>query len=99
MQKLSTAVALALFVPTLTACAPSPEKVCDHMFDLMKKELGEALPMSDDDAKKFKEECVKEATKEKEKIGAIEYKKQATCVMEATKLADLDKCDKEEEKK
>ncbi|MFV8755590.1 hypothetical protein ACNOYE_33995 [Nannocystaceae bacterium ST9] len=99
MKKFSTVLALAVLVPMLSACAPSPEDMCEHVFGIMKKELGDALPMSDDDAKKFKEECVKEATKEKEKIGAMEYKKQATCVMEATKLEELDKCDKKEEEK
>lgn len=97
MKKFSTILAVALLAPMLTACAPSPEDMCEHVFGIMKKELGESFPMSDEDVKKGKEECVKEATKEKEKIGAMEYKKQAKCVMAATKLEELDKCDKKDE--
>lgn len=100
MKKFSTILAVALLAPMLTACAPSPEDMCEHVFGIMKKELGDSFPMSDEDVKKGKEECVKEATKEKEKIGAMEYKKQAKCVMAATKLEELDKCEtKDEEKK
>lgn len=97
MKKFTTVLALALLAPMLSACAPSPEDMCEHVFGIMKKELGDAFTMSDEDLKKAKEECVKEAGKEKEKIGAMEYKKQAKCVMEATKLEELDKCDKKHE--
>ena len=99
MKKFTTVLALALLAPMLSACAPSPEDMCEHVFGIMKKELGDAFTMSDEDLKKAKEECVKEAGKEKEKIGAMEYKKQAKCVMEATKLEELDKCDKQDEEK
>jgi hypothetical protein len=99
MKKIRTVLALAVLVPMLSACGPSPEDVCEHVMGIMKKELGEALPMSDEDTKKFKEECVKEATAEKEKMGAMEYKKQADCIMDAGSFADMEKCEKKEEKK
>jgi hypothetical protein len=99
MKKFRTVLALAVLAPMLAACGPAPEDVCEHVMGIMKKELGEALPMSDDDVKKFKEECVKEMNSEKEKMGAMEFKKQASCVMDASSLADMEKCDKKEEKK
>ena len=48
MKKIRTVLALAVLVPMLSACGPAPEDVCEHMMGIMKKELGEALPMSDD---------------------------------------------------
>ncbi len=99
MKKIRTVLALAVLVPMLSACGPAPEDVCEHMMGIMKKELGEALPMSDDDLKKAKEECVKSATAEKEKMGAMEYKKQASYIMDANSFADMEKCEKKEEKK
>ena len=70
-------------------CGASPEQVCDHMIGLAKKELGEeaakAMP---------KEECVKEAEKEKELKGMMKWREQAGCVMDATSLEAAVKCDK-----
>lgn len=100
MKKICTVLSLALLVPMLSACGPAPEEVCDHVMTVMKKELGEALPMTDEDTKKFKEECVKEMNSEKEKQGAMEFKKQASCVMDANTFAEMEKCEpKKEEKK
>lgn len=70
------------------ACGASPDAVCDHMIDLMKKELGEeaakAMP---------KAECVKEAEKEKEMKGMMKWRTQASCVMDATTLEAATKCE------
>jgi len=100
MKKLSPFLALAALVPMLAACAPKPDEVCDHVIDLLKKELGDkAGEMTEDDLKGIKETCVKDAEKEKELKGALEYNKQAKCVMAASSRADLDKCDGEDEKK
>ncbi|HLT40414.1 MAG TPA: hypothetical protein VK034_29245 [Enhygromyxa sp.] len=100
MKKFRTLVALAALAPVLTACGPAPEAVCDHVIDIMKKEMGElfnALP--EEERNKMRDECIAEAKKEKEMKGAVEYKKQATCIMDAGSLADLEKCDSGEEKK
>lgn len=97
MKKLSTLLALAIFTPMLTACAPAPDKVCQHVIDLMKQELGEQVDaMSEEEITKIKDTCVKEAEKEKEMKGAMEYNKQAKCVMAASSLADLAKCEETE---
>jgi hypothetical protein len=102
MKKLSTLLALAVFAPLLVACAPAPDEVCQHVIDLMKKELGDQVDaMSEEEITKIKDNCVKEAEKEKEMKGAMEYNKQAKCVMAAGSLADLAKCeeaDKEDKK-
>ncbi|HET6584095.1 MAG TPA: hypothetical protein VFG69_11615 [Nannocystaceae bacterium] len=89
MKKLAQIV-LAGSVGILSlGCGASPEAVCDHMIDLMKKELGEeaakAVP---------REECVKEAEHDKEMGGMMKWRTQANCVMDAQKLDDAMKCDK-----
>lgn len=101
MKKLNKFLVLAALAPMLAACAPSNEDVCGHVMEIMKKEMGDAATKpSDEDTKKFMEKCVKDLDKEKEKVGAAEYKKQAKCVMAAEKMEDMMKCEpKEEEKK
>jgi hypothetical protein len=97
--RLATVLALAVFAPMLAGCGPAPADVCDHVIDLMKKELGEqADAMSEEEIGKIKEKCVKEGEKEKELNGALEYNKQAKCVMAATSLEDLAKCDEKDKK-
>lgn len=99
MKKLHTFLAIAVLAPMLSACAPSNEDVCQHVMDIMKKEMGDAATQpSEEDTKKFMEKCVKDLDKEKEKIGAAEYKKQAKCVMAAEKMEDMMKCEPEEKK-
>lgn len=91
MKKLHTLFLVALVAPVLTACGPSPDAVCDHLAELMKKELGDAA------AEAFeKDECVESAKKEKEMKGMVEYNKQAKCAMKAESLEDLGKCDSAE---
>lgn len=99
MKKFRTILALAVFAPMLAACGPAPADVCDHVIDLMKKELGEQVDaMPEEEITKIKDNCVKEAEKEKEMKGALEYNKQAKCVMAATSLEDLAKCEESEKK-
>lgn len=72
----------------LPACGPSPDAVCDHTIELIKKELG-------DEAGEFikKDECVEEMNRHKEMKGAIKWKEEAGCVMKAESMEDLEKCD------
>lgn len=101
MKKLHKFLAIAALTPMLAACAPSNEDVCAHVMDIMKKEMGggdAAAQPSEDDVKKFTEKCVKDLDKEKEKLGAAEFKKQAKCVMAAEKMEDMMKCEPEEKK-
>ncbi|PRP90474.1 hypothetical protein ENSA5_64930 [Enhygromyxa salina] len=96
MKKFQKLLALAALTPFLAACTPSNEDVCNHVMDIMKKEMGDAegaKEPSEEDIKKYTEKCVKDLEKEKEKIGADAYKKQVKCVMDATKMDDLMKCD------
>lgn len=77
-------------------CTPSPEKVCAKVLELaeadMKDKKDDEKKFMEAMMKAFKEDCVKEATKEKEKDGDA-YKKTATCVMDAKKLDEAMKCD------
>lgn len=96
MNKLRTVLALAVLVPMLAACAPAPEKVCDHVMDLMKTKLGDEVDaMSDEQIEKIKTTCVDDAKKDKEK-NPKDYKNRAKCVMKAASLDDLRDCEKQE---
>ena len=100
MKKLHKFLAIAAFAPMLAACAPSNEDVCGHVMDIMKKEMGDAAEKpSDEDTKKFMEKCVKDIDKEKEKVGAAEFKTQAKCIMASEKMEDMMKCEKKDDKK
>jgi hypothetical protein len=102
MKKLHKFLALAALTPFLAACTPSNEDVCGHLIDLMKKEMGDAegAPKpSDEDMKKYTDECVADMEKEKEKLGADKFKEQAKCIMAADKMEALAKCEKKDEEK
>jgi hypothetical protein len=96
MHKLRTVLAVAVLAPLLAACAPSPEDVCDHVVDLMKKGLGdEADALSDEQVEKIRTGCVEDAQKDKKK-SPKDYARRAKCVMAAGSLDDLRECDKAE---
>ena len=100
MKKFHKFLALAALTPFLAACTPSNEDVCNHVMDIMKKEMGDAegaKEPSEEELKKFTEKCVKDLDKEKEKLGAAKYKEQVKCVMAASDMEGLMKCDKEDE--
>lgn len=97
MKTHPTLLALVVLAPMLAACAPKPDDVCQHVVDLMKKDLGDqADAMSEEQVAKIKETCVTKAEKEKELKGAIEYNKQAKCVMAAESLEGLKVCEENE---
>jgi hypothetical protein len=99
MKTLHKFLALAALTPFLAACTPSNEDVCNHVMDIMKKEVGEvegAKAPSDEDIKKATAECVTDLDKEKEKKGADAYNKQVKCVMAASKMEEMMKCQEEE---
>ncbi|EDM74876.1 hypothetical protein PPSIR1_20129 [Plesiocystis pacifica SIR-1] len=102
MTKLRSFTALAVFalvLPALSGCAPSPEDVCGHVVDLMKKQLGGgADAMPEDKLETIKKDCVKEGEKQK-KSAALEYKKQAKCILEAEEFTELDECYEKKEDK
>jgi hypothetical protein len=104
MKKLQMFLAIAALAPMLAACAPSNEAVCQHLIDLVKKEAGDSADKEADKAdaeaeKKYLEKCAKEMEEEKTKLGDAAFKKQVSCIMDAKKYADLEKCEPEEEKK
>jgi hypothetical protein len=87
MRKLSPILAAAALL-AVTGCGPSPQAVCDHVFQLAEKELGKDAAA----ALGTKEECVKDEERRKEMKGIIKYKEKASCAIAAKTLADLDKC-------
>ncbi|MFI5303059.1 MAG: hypothetical protein ACHREM_33635, partial [Polyangiales bacterium] len=95
MKKLAQAVLLSV-VLVAPACTPSPEKVCAKMAELLEKDDEISKFIKDKD--KFKEDCVKEAAKQKEK-DADKYKSDAKCIMDAKDFKDAGKCVEKSKKK
>jgi hypothetical protein len=96
MNKLRTVLAVAVLAPMLAACAPKPEDVCDHVIDLMKKDLGdEADALSDEQVEKIRTSCVEDAEKDR-KSNPKDYAKRAKCVKAAGSLDDLRECERAE---
>ena len=92
-MKLAATMLSLLFVLTVAAgCSgPTPEKVCDHMIGLMKKDMGDKF--DDKASEAFKKKCVEDGNKEKEKDGA-KFEKMAKCALEQGSFEDLRKnCD------
>ena len=101
MKNLHKFLALAALAPLLTACSPSPEKICAHVMDIAKKSAPEGTEApSEDEMKKATEKCVGDLEKEKKKLGDENYNKMVKCVMAASDMPGVVKCNtKEEEKK
>ena len=74
-----------------TACAPSPDKLCDHVIEVTKKEAGEEAAKLIDKA-----DCVKSAERRKEMKGMIKYNEEAKCAIKAETLEALGACGKAE---
>ncbi len=94
MKTTGNLILVTLFAPFLFACAPSPEALCEHMLGLMKKEIGADLPEAE--TKKMQEECIEDAErlkKTKKRKGPLEYRKAASCIMDATSMEAVGKCD------
>jgi hypothetical protein len=88
MKKLVHHVVLGTFGLLSLACGASPDAVCDHTLELMKKELGEEA------VKAFpRDECIKQIEREKEMQGIMKYRTEANCIMDAKTLADMEKCE------
>ncbi len=96
MNKLRTVLAVAALAPLLAACAPSPEKICEHIVDLTKKELGDKVDaMSDEQIDEIRKGCLENAKKDQEK-DRKKYAKRAKCVQKAESLDDLRDCERQE---
>lgn len=90
MKRTALIATLALAAVAATGCSSSPEDVCDHMVELLENELGaEAASKLD------KKECVSSLERERDMIGEIEYRKQASCVMDAESFQAIRDCDKQ----
>jgi hypothetical protein len=78
----------------LGAVVPDNRAVCQHVMDIMKVEMGDAAATpSDEDIEKYTEKCVQDLDKEKQKLGAAKFSKQAKCVMAAQKMEDMMACE------
>jgi hypothetical protein len=82
---------LALALPSFAGCAPSPEAVCEHVIGLMTKEAGSAAP----DVSEVQKQCLEDTErlkKHRDRKGPFEYRKAASCIMDATTLEAAAKC-------
>src|SRR4051812_9095331 len=89
MKKLVQAVLMSCLIAA-PGCTPSPEKVCAKTLELVEKsDMGKE--MKEKDKSKMKDDCVKEAAKQKDKE-PDKYKAEAKCVMDAKEFEDAMKC-------
>ena len=99
MKKLPKFLVLAALAPMLAACSPSPEKICKHVMDIAKKSAREGTEApSEEEMKKHTEKCVGDLEKEKKELGDESYKKMVKCVMAASEMSGIVKCNAPEEK-
>jgi hypothetical protein len=97
MRSLLTLSLVVLFAVGCTPTGgdkPTNVEVCEHVGDLMKRELVDvAGTRPDETVDKFRETCVAELEKEEEKIGAVRFNAMVACVMATPELDGLLKCD------
>ncbi|KIG15339.1 hypothetical protein DB30_05671 [Enhygromyxa salina] len=70
--------------------------LCDHVIQLMKRELGDeftAIPVSE--IEEIRASCVNEAGVERAQVGEAKFRQQADCVLAARTFAQLEACDDE----
>jgi hypothetical protein len=73
--------------------APTPEEVCGHALDMLRKEIPVTdLDILEQKANNFEQACVEEAEQRRRKEGHLEYAKQAECIMATSSLDELAKC-------
>ncbi len=88
MKTLLNTVLLGTFATLSLACGASPEAVCDHTLEILKKEVGEEA------VKGFpREECIKQAENQKEMKGLMKWRTESSCIMDAKTMADMEKCE------
>ena len=83
-HKLVGLVALGLVA---SGCAAEPREVCDHMGEVVRKDLG--APAADE----VTDGCEFTWRMRKETKGVFQYKQMADCVMDADSADALEKCD------
>jgi len=90
-MKMTSMALLAASALAAIGCGPSPDAVCDKMFSLAEAELGAAGVKA---AIGEKSECVKTEARRKEMQGAIKYKNNNECLMNASTWKDAKACAK-----
>jgi hypothetical protein len=86
-------------VEPLAKAGPKPTdfEICTHVMDVTKREFGDsARKPSDEEVVKYREACLGEIGKEREKLGAEKFDAQVACVMAGTKMEDLIGCGSQE---
>jgi hypothetical protein len=76
----------------LGGCGPSPEDVCQHTFDLMKAEAGEAA--ANKAIGGSMKSCVSTENLRKDRQGMFKYKSNNECVMAAKDFKSASACSK-----
>ncbi len=86
---------LALAVAAgLLGCGPGPDKVCDHAMEIAVKELKDlGAKVTEDEVKEQKKKCLAESEKMKQD-NKSRWECESKCSMAATKMKDLNDCEK-----
>jgi hypothetical protein len=72
---------------------PTDFEICTHVMEVTKREYGDsARKPSDEEVAKYREECLAEIGKERERLGAEKFAVQVACVMAGTKMEELMMC-------
>lgn len=80
--------------PSSSDDLPTLRDVCVHVMEIMKREFGEGTQApSGDELKRFEDKCVSDLDTEKQKLGEAKFARQVRCVMAASNMDDLMKCD------
>ena len=92
--KFSAFAIVAVVAVAGSGCSPSPEKVCDHVMDIAKKELKDlGAKVTDEEIKKQKEKCVVDGEKQKSD-NKTKWDCESKCAMGANTMKDLEECRK-----
>jgi hypothetical protein len=79
--------------PAKAGPKPTDFEICTHVMEVTKREYGDsARKPSDEEVAKYREECLGQIGKEREKLGAEKFDAQVACVMAGTKMEDLMIC-------
>ena len=81
-----------------TSTTPSPERQCQHVLDLLRKELvtttfPDTILPEPAEMDRLRRECQAQLMQERQELEPEAYREQARCVMASETVSDLMKCE------
>lgn len=85
----------ATVFPDNARSTTSPERLCDHVIELMRIELGPNVDelISAQEIADIRSNCITEGNLERSRIGEAAFAQEAACVLAASSLDQLERCD------